>query len=153
MSSKVVRESVDALLLRIAEFEAAVRECDGDPDALSARARAYLGALSDLRAQRDALVAGGGAPTEVAVEMLQAVDDGENPDAVTEDIFRSSLAANQAAKGKAVAFGRLADALADQLRERLPEEQLAYERLRAPPSAEVAPAAAQAVPDQTTQTT
>ncbi|KAK2076926.1 hypothetical protein QBZ16_005154 [Prototheca wickerhamii] len=101
------------------------------------REEEYGASLQSLYELRDDLQAHDGTQLEVPVELLRSVDEGENPDAFTEAVFRSSLGANQACKGKVVAMRELHSAVERNLRETFPEEMSDYDALRsAAPKAE-----------------
>ncbi|KAL4434309.1 hypothetical protein ABPG75_000750 [Micractinium tetrahymenae] len=103
---KSVVEAIDKVLFTINELEAIVGEFGGQNELLHAKLNQYVEELGKLDGVKDNMV-GGGLPVELAVELLRAVDEGTNPDTFTVQVFRDSLAQNQASKGKVEAFKQL----------------------------------------------
>jgi len=64
----------------------------------------YIASLKSLHSTAAPLVRSPGQPYEVPLELLQYLDDGGNPDIFMKDVMRSVVAANQASKGKVLAF-------------------------------------------------
>uniref|UniRef100_A0A1D2A479 Mediator of RNA polymerase II transcription subunit 10 n=1 Tax=Auxenochlorella protothecoides TaxID=3075 RepID=A0A1D2A479_AUXPR len=128
--AREVKATIDATLLKIAELNAIIQDYQGEPGLLPSKLEEYSLCLKQLVAQKDGLLAQDGTPIEVAVEMLRRIDEGDNPDAFTSAVFRSSLAANQACKGKVEAVRDLRTAVHARFKTAFPEEMQRYDRLR-----------------------
>ncbi|PRW33561.1 mediator of RNA polymerase II transcription subunit 10b [Chlorella sorokiniana] len=121
---KNVQDAIDRVLFKINELEAILGNFTGQNDLLHAKLNEYVAELGKLEAAKDDMI-GGGQPVELAVELLRAVDEGTNPDSFTVQLFRDSLAQNQASKGKVEAFRTLREQLTQQLAAAFPATRAA----------------------------
>ncbi|KDD75001.1 hypothetical protein H632_c932p0 [Helicosporidium sp. ATCC 50920] len=96
----------------------------------SLTSKEYHALWKELADSRQSLVAPDGRVPEVAIELLKYLDDGDNPDTFTDDIFRAGLVANQVSKGKFTAFRKLEESLSTHLEAKFPEEWQEYQTLR-----------------------
>ncbi|KAL4423221.1 hypothetical protein ABPG77_000013 [Micractinium sp. CCAP 211/92] len=150
---KSVVEAIDRVLFTINELEAILGEFNGQNELLHAKLNEYIEELGKLEGVKDNMV-GGGLPVELAVELLRAVDEGTNPDTFTVQVFRDSLAQNQASKGKVEAFRQLRQRTTEQLQQAFPAAVSDYQALRQQPAASggaAEAAAAAAVPAEAGQ--
>ncbi|KAI7844466.1 hypothetical protein COHA_001969 [Chlorella ohadii] len=129
---KNVQDAIDRVLFKINELEAILGNFTGQNELLHAKLNEYVAELGKLEAAKDDMI-GGGQPVELAVELLRAVDEGTNPDSFTVQLFRDSLAQNQASKGKVEAFRSLREQLTQQLAAAFPATVADYQQLRAAP--------------------
>ncbi|KAL4860169.1 Mediator of RNA polymerase II transcription subunit 10b [Chlorella vulgaris] len=138
---KSVQEAIDKVLFKINELEAIVGEFNGNNELLHTKLNEYIQALGALEAVKDDMISGG-QPVELAVELIKAVDEGTNPDTFTVQLFRDSMALNQASKGKVDAFRLLQQKLAQQMQVAFPDVAADYQQLRHPDAATAATAGA-----------
>ncbi|EFN51713.1 hypothetical protein CHLNCDRAFT_54921 [Chlorella variabilis] len=138
---KTVQDAIDRVLFKINELEAILGEFDGNNELLHTKLNEYIEELTKLDAVKDNMI-GAGQQAELAVELLRAVDEGTNPDSFTVQLFRDSMAQNQASKGKVEAFRMLQQRVSQQLQQAYPAVAADYQQLRQPAPAEQAAGAA-----------
>lgn len=67
---------------------------------------------------------------EVPMEVVNLIDDGENPDEFTRDLLNTCIAKNQIVKGKTDAFKALRSHLLEELDHAFPDQLQTYTHIR-----------------------
>lgn len=127
-AQNIVKQSVNQAIAAVSEAEQAATEGTSDERVLHGKLGQVVQALQQLKAAAPLL-----AEEEFAapLELVRAVDGGQNPDLSTRDLFIKGLQANQAAKGKVQAVQGLRDELWKRLQADYPAEASAYALLAA----------------------
>ncbi|KDP24502.1 hypothetical protein JCGZ_25066 [Jatropha curcas] len=73
---------------------------------------------------------------QVPMEVLNLIDEGENPDEFTRNVINSCIAKNQVTKGKTDAFKSLRKHLLEELEQAFPDEVESYREIRTISAAE-----------------
>lgn len=115
---------VDQLLAKLVQLEKCLSNFSDDQQPqVEALLNEYTETLAKLQNMCGIL------EDDIPMDLVNFLDEGGNPDVFTRGLFTGSVAANQEAKGKIVAFKKLSQELTHGLKEVYPIESTAFEQL------------------------
>mmetsp|Transcript_20083 Transcript_20083/g.33692 ORF Transcript_20083/g.33692 Transcript_20083/m.33692 type:complete len:143 (-) Transcript_20083:292-720(-) len=120
-----LEDHISKTLWKVHELEQQIQDFSEDSQPLLFdRMNEFVNSLKELRQSAST------STIEVPVELLAAVDRGENPDLFSVRHFEQCIERNQAAKGKVKVLKDFSDSLLDAARMAFPDEAMEYRAFR-----------------------